>query len=124
MLTASGICTCNRCERFGKREIYRMVGRCYNCQADPVLMLYRSGDRACPLDCPKCGNYQSVRPSRLATDDEIPAAEATLCVSCGREPGTYENCRGQLLCSGCADGTSPEGAAAVARSVAELGDPS
>lgn len=74
MLTVSGVCTCDRCERVGHREIYRMIGSCYNCKAQRILMLYRAGDKAAPLDCPTCGNFQSVRPSRLATDDEIPAA--------------------------------------------------
>ena len=77
MLTVSGVCTCGRCDRSGRREIYRMAGSCYNCTAKPILMLYRAGDKACPLDCPACGNYQSVHPSRLATDDEIPAAEGS-----------------------------------------------
>lgn len=56
-------------------SIYRMVGRCLNCGADPILVLTTSGHevnrRAC---CPVCGT-SNVNPSRLATDDEIPEAE-------------------------------------------------
>ena len=74
MLTVSGICMCTKCtSRTG--NIYRMVGHCWNCGAKDILMLYRSGDKAAPLDCPVCGNCKSVHASRLATDDEIPAAE-------------------------------------------------
>jgi len=74
MLTVSGVCTCNRCEQYGKREIYRMVGACSNCQAEPVLMLFRAGERVEALECPVC-RVRAVRAKRLATDDEIPAAE-------------------------------------------------
>lgn len=74
MLTVSGVCTCSRCEASGRREIYRMVGGCSNCGTEPILMLFRSGDEATPLLCPKCG-CQRVQPKRIATDDEIPAAE-------------------------------------------------
>lgn len=73
MIIVSGICTCNRCE-VGERRVYRMIGRCYNCRAEPILMLYRSGDTAAPLECPNCGVYASVHAQRLATDEEIPAA--------------------------------------------------
>jgi hypothetical protein len=123
MLTVSGVCTCNRCEQHGMREIYRMVGSCWNCKAEPVLMLFRAGERAEVLKCPTC-KVKAVHAKRLATDDEIPAAEATPCVSCGREPGTYENYRGQLLCTGCATAAAPSGDGPSAQPVAELGGPS
>lgn len=65
-------CGCDRCEtRTG--NVYRMVGRCSNCTLEPLLILYRAGDKASPQDCPGCGN-RSVSPFRRATPDEIPAA--------------------------------------------------
>ena len=74
MLTVSGLCMCSKCtERTG--DIYRMIGSCYNCKTDGILMLFRAGDKAGNLDCPVCGNYNSVHSHRLATEDEIPAAE-------------------------------------------------
>lgn len=75
MLTASGVCTCNRCERSGQREIYRMVGSCSNCMTDPILMLFRAGDPVDTLTCPRC-KVPAVRAKRAATDDEIPATDA------------------------------------------------
>lgn len=73
MLTVSGKCRCPKCEqRTG--NIYRMVGSCVNCGSKPILMIFRSGDKAIPLDCPVCGVGQSVRAQRLATEDEIPEA--------------------------------------------------
>jgi hypothetical protein len=73
MLTVSGKCMCDRCEA-RTTDSYRMVGRCWNCHAQPILMIYRAGDKASTLDCPVCGNDRSVHPSRLATDEEIPVA--------------------------------------------------
>lgn len=70
MITVSGKCMCAKCEaRTG--NVYRMVGSCVNCGLTPVLMIFRAGDKASGLDCPVCHNYWSVRPQRLATDDEI-----------------------------------------------------
>jgi hypothetical protein len=78
MLTVSGKCMCSKCEARTTRQ-YRMVGHCTNCGAKDVLMLFRSGDKAHNLDCPVCGNWGTggggVHPDRLATPDEIPAAE-------------------------------------------------
>jgi uncharacterized Zn finger protein (UPF0148 family) len=75
VITVSGVCVCAKCE--GRtRDIYRMVGTCLNCGTGDILMLFRAGDKAGVLDCPVCGVWRSVRPNRLATDDEIPAAEA------------------------------------------------
>ncbi len=63
MLTVSGLCMCNRCvER--TTDIYRMVGKCWNCNSEPILMLFRSGDKAGILDCPVCGVYHSVHATR------------------------------------------------------------
>jgi hypothetical protein len=72
--TIDGRCGCKRCvER--TQNMYRMVsGPCSNCHTGPFLMLFRSGDTACALDCPACGNWHTVRPGRAATADEIPAA--------------------------------------------------
>ena len=70
-----GRCGCQRCEERTKNT-YRMVGVCLNCGTKPILILYRWGDRAADVDCPVCGNWQKVRPQRLATADEIPAAVA------------------------------------------------
>ena len=74
MLTVSGICMCAKCEA-RTRDIYRMVGTCYNCGQKDILMLFRAGDKAAHLDCPVCGNWRSVHSQRLATPDEIPASE-------------------------------------------------
>jgi hypothetical protein len=68
-----GRCFCDRCESRTK-DIYRMVGRCLNCHVEPILMLYRAGDPAVKLDCPRCGFWGGVDPQRMATPDEIPAA--------------------------------------------------
>lgn len=108
MLTISGVCTCNRCERYDKREIYRMVGSCFNCQAEPVLMLFRAGERVEALECPVC-RVKAVHAKRFGRR---------------RDPGgrtAVVRLLGQLFCPGCADGTSPEGAAAVAQSVTGAG---
>lgn len=51
-----------------------MVGVCYNCHQDDILILYRAGDKAVEADCPVCGNDRKVWPKRLATADEIPVA--------------------------------------------------
>lgn len=74
MITVSGKCMCAKCEaRTG--AIYRMVGSCVNCGLTPVLRIFRAGDKASGLDCPVCHNYWSVKPHRLASDDEIPEAD-------------------------------------------------
>lgn len=73
MITVDGRCFCERCESRTK-DIYRMVGKCRNCGAEPILMLYRAGDKATSLTCPTCGNWNSVHANRLATEDEVPAA--------------------------------------------------
>ena len=73
MLTVSGLCMCNRCTS-RTTDIYRMVGRCWNCGTEPILMLFRAGDKKAELDCPVCGNHWSVHPQRLATADEFPEA--------------------------------------------------
>lgn len=75
MTTVDGRCFCQHCTD-RTENIYRMVGACYNCGAKPILMLFRLGDKSASLDCPRCGNWHSVHPLRLATDEEIPAAEA------------------------------------------------
>jgi hypothetical protein len=50
-----------------------MVGACRNCRTEGIIILFRAGDTAAPQDCPVCGNWHTVIPSRLATADEIPA---------------------------------------------------
>lgn len=67
-----GRCHCERCKA-RTENTYRMIGRCYNCGLDPILILYRSGDKAAKQNCPACGNHDKVEPYRRATDDEIPA---------------------------------------------------
>jgi predicted RNA-binding Zn-ribbon protein involved in translation (DUF1610 family) len=79
MLTVSGKCMCSKCESRTTNQ-YRMIGHCLNCGQDKILMLFRSGDKAHNLDCPTCGergimSFSGVHPDRLATEDEIPAAE-------------------------------------------------
>lgn len=73
MITVSGICNCKRCTD-RTTDIYRMVGQCYNCGTKDILMLFRSGDKASRLDCPVCGNPNTVHSQRLATEDEVPVA--------------------------------------------------
>jgi hypothetical protein len=64
-------CGCARCEA-RTTDTYRMIGKCWNCQTDNIVILYRAGDRAAPKDCPVCGVWHEVRPYRLATEDEVP----------------------------------------------------
>ena len=73
MITVSGICMCKDCTD-RTSDIYRMVGACLNCGTDRILMLFRFGDPAVPLDCPVCGCWHKVTPQRIARDDEIPEA--------------------------------------------------
>ena len=80
MLTVSAVCMCAKCESSGRYGRYRMVGHCTNCGQTDILMLFRSGDEAHNRDCPTCGSrghgtFGGVHPDRLATPDEIPAAE-------------------------------------------------
>lgn len=80
MLTVSGVCMCSKCESGANKDgRYRMVGHCTNCGQKDVLMLFRSGDPTHNLECPTCGargGYgYGVHADRLATPDEIPAAE-------------------------------------------------
>jgi len=72
MITVDGRCNCARCVA-RTEHIYRMVGRCLNCGATPILMLFRAGDPTARLKCPLCGNDR-VESQRLATADEIPVA--------------------------------------------------
>ncbi len=73
MLTVDGRCFCSRCEERTK-NMYRMVGKCWNCGTEPILVLYREGDPAASVDCPVCGNRNKVHTTRLATAEEIPAS--------------------------------------------------
>lgn len=57
-----------------RTSVYRMVGYCLNCKADPILIINTETHSASNVDCPVCGNFHSVKQSRLATDDEIPEA--------------------------------------------------
>lgn len=64
-----------RCTHFRCNEtnVYRMVGRCTNCQHGPLLILITAGhDRPTEATCPKC-RCREVSCDRLAEDDEIPA---------------------------------------------------
>lgn len=73
MLTVDCRCNCLRCQA-GSQDMYRMVGNCWNCGQNDVLMLFRKGDPSYhDRECPKCG-YRSLKAKRLATRDEIPAA--------------------------------------------------
>lgn len=72
MTTVDARCNCRACvER--TENIYRMIGSCNNCGAEPILILYRAGDRASDQDCPVCGNWHSVKATRLAEPNEIPS---------------------------------------------------
>lgn len=71
MIVVSGKCMCPRCEE-RTQDIYRMIGYCSNCRTEPILMIFRAGDKATRLDCPVCGVYHTVQPQRLADEDEIP----------------------------------------------------
>lgn len=73
MITVDNRCGVPTCSG----DIYRMVGHCTNCGVKPVLILYTKGHEALgptSKPCPTCGNHYAVRPDRLATEDEIPAA--------------------------------------------------
>lgn len=71
MLTVDRRCTFPQCGH--KKGAYRMVGSCWNCKAEPILMLFTEGHESSRGTCPTCGCDQ-VRAERLATDDEIPEA--------------------------------------------------
>ena len=72
--TIDARCHCAECK--AKTEnIYRMVGKCSNCGSEPWLVIFRAGDPARAVDCPRCGVREKVYSSRLATDHEIPAPE-------------------------------------------------
>lgn len=73
MLTTDARCHDQSCAHKG---IYRMIGRCYNCKAEPVLVLFTEGHEAYRVKCPTCRVRDSVNVSRLATEDEIPEAVA------------------------------------------------
>lgn len=50
-----------------------MVGKCANCHAEPVLVLFTVGHEARQVSCPSCG-VERVYTTRLATPEEIPVA--------------------------------------------------
>ena len=70
MVTADARCQDPRCN---DKNIYRMVGACSNCRTNNILILYTARHEAYQTDCPICGN-KTVRPQRLAAEDEIPVA--------------------------------------------------
>lgn len=70
--TIDGRCSCSDCR--GRTEnIYRMIGRCTNCGVDNFLLLFRAGDKASYLTCPRCGCWKTVMPYLAASEDQIPA---------------------------------------------------
>jgi DNA-directed RNA polymerase subunit RPC12/RpoP len=69
MLTVDARCTDKSCSP----NIYRMVGKCYNCGAEPVLVMFTERHEKSEVPCPTCGTRR-VNVSRLATPDEIPNA--------------------------------------------------
>jgi len=71
MLTTDMRCNHPSCSTKG---IYRMVGKCTNCKAEPVLLLFTAGHQSEAGKCPVCENERSVYAARLATEDEIPVA--------------------------------------------------
>lgn len=66
---------CSTCERQGKTNIYRMVGKCFNCGTGDILMLFTAGHECYSTQqkCPVCG-CRRLHADRLATPDEIPVA--------------------------------------------------
>lgn len=70
MLTIDLRCHDRDCRRKG---IYRMVGDCRNCGAEPVLMLFTAAHEAHVGRCPCC-ECETVYPKRSATPDEVPGA--------------------------------------------------
>ena len=68
MMTTDARCRDHRCD---EKNIYRMVGNCSNCRAQDVLVLLTSGHEAGTVECPIC-KTRNVRPTRLATEDEVP----------------------------------------------------
>lgn len=70
MLTVDDRCKSTECAR---KDIYRMVGKCANCHAEPVLVLFTVGHEVRRVACPSCG-VERVYTTRLATPEEIPVA--------------------------------------------------
>jgi hypothetical protein len=55
-----------------RKGVYRMIGGCSNCGAEPLLGLFTATHEARGGDCPTCG-CDRLHWDRLATPDEIPA---------------------------------------------------
>lgn len=70
MLTIDDRCDLGSCP---SKDIYRMVGNCFNCRTSGILILQTTGHSAFTFECPVCG-CKEVRTSRIATEDEIPAS--------------------------------------------------
>jgi len=51
-----------------------MIGRCYNCGTENILILFSAGHEHSKQTCPVCKCWWQVYPQRLATPDEIPEA--------------------------------------------------
>ncbi|MGB6771159.1 MAG: hypothetical protein WBF51_04055 [Candidatus Dormiibacterota bacterium] len=68
LLTSDNRCSDQMC---ADRDIYRMIGHCYNCKTSAILGLFtvRHGSIG-QRDCPVCG-CRTVEFLRLATPDEI-----------------------------------------------------
>lgn len=70
MATPSVDARCSACP--AERGVYRMVGSCYNCHTEGIVILYTATHEAGRVDCPVCGCWRKVYPERLATEDEVP----------------------------------------------------
>ena len=66
-------CTHSRCAQAESGDAYRMVGRCGNCRAEPLIGLFTAGHDAYGGNCPACG-CDRLTWTRLASSDETPAA--------------------------------------------------
>lgn len=81
-------CMCHACET-RTSEVYWMVGRCYNCGTQNILVMYRKGDQAEAQGCPLCGvtKWHGVHTSRAALPSEVPPRlEEELKAKRGRGP--------------------------------------
>jgi hypothetical protein len=72
MLTIDARCLDKRCASL---DMYRMVGRCHNCDTKDILILYTKTHAATPQACSTCGTWRGVHAKGLAGLDEIPAVE-------------------------------------------------
>lgn len=57
--------TCLKCSKCKGNGSYSMVGRCYNCRTEPIVVTYSVTHEAQPVKCPVCGVSRSVHVTEL-----------------------------------------------------------